>query len=68
MTAIQLLEKLGAQKDFDTTQLSNKELCNITNLVQEKAQFISVLTNGVPEELPDDEEPEPEKEKINRLN
>jgi ribosomal protein S13 len=69
MTAIQLLEKLGAQKNFTAEQLSSDELQSIDSLIDEKSHFMAIMTNEPAEDEPDDEpEQEPSKQEINKLN
>jgi hypothetical protein len=54
MTAIQLLEKIGADASFDLNLLSEEDKKSIEQIVQ-KAQIFNAVQNILP---PDEEEPE----------
>ena len=64
MTAIQILEKLGAEASSDPSQISPSDKEQINNLVNNSAFFNAALVHSPAEEdEPEEDETEKEKEK-----
>ena len=68
MTAIQILEKLGANASFNPNQLSEEDKSAIQQTLSDSEPFNAILINTQPEddeETPDDSEDEeqPDSEK-----
>jgi len=59
MTAIQILEKLGADAGFSNENIKEDELENIANIINLHPVFHAALSNS-PAEEPDSEEPDRE--------
>ena len=62
MTAITLLEKLGADAAFDLSLLSEQDKKNLEDTIQKAKKFIAMEIIAVPDE---EEEEEPEEETEN---
>lgn len=63
MTAIQLLEKLGANASFNPNHLSDEEKMGIEQTLSDTKPFTAIQTQTYPEdEETPDEEQAPEKE------
>ena len=60
MTAVQVLEKLGATAYFDKNQLDSETLSKIATLQQENMTYQPMLSNSPAED--DDEEEDDDKE------
>lgn len=73
MTAIQILEKLGADASYNSNQVSENDRLNIIKESKDTAEFSAPLTHHSPleDEENEDEDKDEDKdsnEKINKLN
>lgn len=63
MTAIQILEKLGADASFHPNKLTHDDKCKFSPLIENGVNFNAILSHSPAEDDEDDEDDLPE-EKI----